>query len=93
MIHASDARFNTDNGKLFKKLMDKLEKEIIENSNAGLDRACVDFPTETCESVRTKLREECEQNGYIVEITDYDKTEAGAPCDQRHWFDVLTVKW
>lgn len=78
MLESKEARKLTDNSKsAFRKHMEGVEKEIIQQANNGLDWANVTVPS----TIGKKVQEELVLYGYIAELKD-----EGSPS-------LITVKW
>lgn len=94
MIKSADkAYFESLNGAKVKEIEEKIEEEI----NDAIERGqfeCVVCPfTQMSPEVKNRIKEDLTKLGYKVEIEDNDVKYKNAPCDQRPWYDDITINW
>ena len=45
------------------------------------------------QEVKARIIEDLTKLGYKIEIEDNDTKYKNAPCDQRPWYDDITINW
>ena len=94
MIKSADkAYFESLNGAKVKEIEERIEKEINDATERG-QFECVVCPfTQMSQEVKNRIKEDLTKLGYKVEIEDNDTKYKNAPCDQRPWYDGITINW
>ena len=93
MITAKEARFESLNRKKLNEIIGKLEEEQKKQIEFGNLYASISISTDFREDMRTKIKEELEDLGYSVSISNVNAEYNGVLIDQRPWYDTLTIKW
>lgn len=91
MISADWARFESRNGKIIKDIETELEKAVRKAISQGLFFCSVDIKIDTSTEIRDRIKQDMEDLGYKITITD--SRNSHAPIDQSNWYDIITLKW
>ena len=90
---ANVAYFESLNGAKVKEIEERIEEEI----NAAIERGqfeCVVCPfAPMSPEIKDTIKADLTKLGYKVEIEDNDVKYKNAPCDQRPWYDDITINW
>ena len=77
--------------------VNEIEKEIERGINEAIERGqfeCVVCPyQQMSQEIKKRITEDLTKLGYKVEIEDNDTKYGDAPCDQRPWYDDITINW
>lgn len=75
----------------------EIEKEIKKGINEAIERGqfeCTICPyQQMSQEIKERIIEDLTKLGYKVEIEDNDIKYGNAPCDQRPWYDDITINW
>jgi hypothetical protein len=93
MISAKEANFESKNRARINEIETCLDDAIQEAVKKGKFRASCTINSGLSQEIREKLKEEIENLGYEISITDVDKEYEGAPYEQRPWYDNIYVSW
>lgn len=93
IISADKAYFESLNGKKIKEIEERIEKGILLAIEQGLFECVVCPFTQMSKEVKDRIKEDLTKLGYKVEIKDNDTKYENVPCDQRPWYDDITVNW
>jgi len=90
---ANIAYFESTNLAKVKEIEERIEKGINEAIEKGRFECTVCPFTQMSQEVKNRIKEDLTNLGYKVEIEDNDVKYKNAPCDQRPWYDNITINW
>ena len=93
MITAQKAYFESLNGAKVKEIEERIETEINEAIGKGQFECTVCPFTPMSQEIKARIKEDLTNLGYKVEIEDNGTKYKNAPCDQRPWYDDITINW
>ena len=77
--------------------VNEIENEIEKGINEAIEKGryeCRVCPFQSMSpEVKARIIEDLTKLGYKVEIEDNDTKYKNAPCDQRPWYDDITINW
>lgn len=90
---AAVAYFESLNGAKIKEVKERIEKAIYLAIEQGRFECVVCPFTQMSQEVKDRIKEDLTKLGYKVEIEDNDTKYENVPCDQRPWYDNITINW